>query len=248
MDKAYAQTKSALLNLLAGRPSADWERVVPATPEWRVRDVIAHVTGLAVDGANGLTPGNINLLEQFRDQGVVRARDEYAQGHVTSRREQTPADLVAEWTAAEPRLLSRLASDRPEEDALPFGMDVVLVTDLCVHSDDVAGALDQEPWPDSLASKVALAGYCFGVDYRVRALELPALTLRYGGKERVLGEREPGAALTADRWELLRTFAGRRSTDQIAAMTWSGDPAPYLPIIPAYGERTEPLLEAASSR
>jgi hypothetical protein len=35
---------------------------------------------------------------------------------------------------------------------------------------------------------VALAGYCFGVDYRVRALDLPAMTLRYDGKERTLGE------------------------------------------------------------
>src|SRR5438876_1107273 len=93
LDNAYAQTKSAVLELLASRPSTDWERVVLATPDWRVLDVIAHVTGLAVDGAGGLTPGNINLLEQFRDPDVIRARDEYAQAQVTSRREQTPADL-----------------------------------------------------------------------------------------------------------------------------------------------------------
>jgi hypothetical protein len=59
----------------------------------------------------------------------------------------------------------------------------------------------------------------------------------------VLGEGTPGAAVTAGRWELLRAFAGRRSRAQLSALQWSGDPEPYLPIIPAYGERVDDLVE-----
>ena len=93
------------------------------------------------------------------------------------------------------------------------------------------------------ATRVALAGYAFGVDYRIRALGLPALQLRYDGKEKSLGEGEPAAALAADSWELLRVLAGRRSRDQIATLDWTGDPEPYLPLLPAYGERDDALVE-----
>jgi hypothetical protein len=95
------------------------------------------------------------------------------------------------------------------------------------------------------AETKSLAGYCFGVDYRLRALGLPALELRYDGKERTLGEGPPAASVTAERWELLRVLAGRRSRDQIAALDWSGDPAPYLPLLPAYGERADALVESS---
>jgi hypothetical protein len=90
---------------------------------------------------------------------------------------------------------------------------------------------------------VALAGYCFGVDYRVRALDLPAMTLRYDGKERTLGEGPVAAVVTADRWELLRMLAGRRSRAPIMHLDWTGDPEPYLALVPAYGEREEALIE-----
>jgi hypothetical protein len=132
---------------------------------------------------------------------------------------------------------------RPSKGALFFGFDVVLVTDLCVHGDDVALALGLPPNRDTAASRVALAGYCFGVDYRVRALDLPAMTLRYDGKERTLGEGPVAAVVTADRWELLRMLAGRRSRAPIMHLDWTGDPEPHLALVPAYGEREEALIE-----
>jgi hypothetical protein len=42
---------------------------------------------------------------------------------------------------------------------------------------------------------------------------------------------------------MFRALAGRRSRDQILAMAWDGDPEPYLPMIPAYGERLDRLVE-----
>jgi hypothetical protein len=88
-----------------------------------------------------------------------------------------------------------------------------------------------------------LAGYCFALDYRLRALGLPALTLRYDGKERTVGEGPSAAALTADRWELVRVLAGRRSRAQIERLEWDGDATPYLALLPTYGERTTDLVE-----
>lgn len=205
-------------------------------------DVCRHVTGLAVDASVGRLPEDLNLLEQFRDPEVVRARDEFADGQVARRQGQGPADAIDEWSAAEPRVLQSLSPDAARP--LPFGFDVVLVTDLCVHCDDVALALGQDPpGRSSAAGKVALAGYCFGLAYRLEALDLPALILRYDGKERRLGDNAVGASVSADRFELLRVVAGRRSRSQILALDWGGDPQPYLELLPAYGEREAPLNE-----
>lgn len=242
LDAAYAETKAALVETLRSRDSTVWRQPVPATPDWCVLDVVAHVTGLAADAAVDRMPRELNLLEQFRDEAVVQARDEYADRQVLARRGRAPNDVLNEWDAAEPALLARLG-DQGTAGRLPLGFDVVLVTDLCVHTDDILGALGLPPRSDSAAARVALAGYCFGVDYRVRALGLPALAVSYDGKVRVIGEGTPGASVTADRWELLRAFAGRRSRGQLSALEWSGDPEPFLPIIPAYGERADDLFE-----
>jgi len=59
-----------------------------------------------------------------------------------------------------------------------------------------------------------------------------------------VGEGALGATLTASRWELLRVVAGRRSRAQIAVLDWIGDPEPYLALLPAYGERTDDLVES----
>ena len=244
LGDAYAEIKARVLECV-GAPNRDsWSKPVPATPDWTVRDVVAHVTGIAADGAAGTVPEGINLLEQFRDDDVVAARNDFADGHVARREGRSPAELLEEWGKAEPGLLDALrGTPRDGNSPLPFAFDVVIVTDLCVHADDIANALGAPPNRDVAAARVALSGYAFGVDYRVKALGLPALRLRYDGKEKTLGEGEPAATLSTDSWELLRVLAGRRSRSQIAALDWTGDPEPYLPLLPAYGEREDALVE-----
>ena len=102
-------------------------------------------------------PGGVNLLEQLCDPEVVAARDDYADGQVLRRRGRSPAQVVAEWDSAEPTLLDRLGGGATNPAGLPFGFDVVLVTDLCVHADDVALAPGLPPNRDTAASRVALA-------------------------------------------------------------------------------------------
>ena len=243
LGDAYAESKDFALRTIAAAGPDAWATPVPAAPDWTVVDVVAHVTGLAADGAAGRLPADVNLLEQFRDDDVVAARDAFADGQVLRRRGLEPHAIVAEWDDAEVGLVERLSLEAGAPGALPFGFDIVLVTDLCVHADDIAGALRQPPARTSAATAIALAGYSFGLAYRLDALELPALTMVYGGKERTVGGGEAGATVRADRWELLRVLAGRRSRDQILDLDWSGDPTPYLPLLPAYGERSEPLVE-----
>jgi hypothetical protein len=59
--------------------------------------------------------------------------------------------------------------------------------------------------------------------------------LAYDGKERRLGEGPEGATLTADRHELVRVLAGRRTREQILELAWDGDPAPFVDVLSEYG-------------
>ena len=242
LDAAYAAVQGRWRSAIAdGGPDAA-AAAVPACPGWTVRDVTAHVTGLAEDAAEGTVP-DLNLLEQWRDGDVASERDHMTAGQV-GRAEGEPLDaLVARWERVGGRLAPMLRGDEVFPGHPPFGLAPILVTDLSVHAQDVFGALRAPQLTDGAPVSIALATYAFGVDYRIRQLGLGALVLAYDGKERLLGDPDGpvGARVEAGRFELMRAFAGRRSRAQIAALDWSGDPAPYLGIIPAYGERAEPL-------
>ena len=45
------------ISALVAAPGLDDGAVVPATPEWTVHDVIAHLSGIAVDGTTGNMEG-----------------------------------------------------------------------------------------------------------------------------------------------------------------------------------------------
>ncbi|MDP8956987.1 MAG: hypothetical protein M3N24_08525, partial [Actinomycetota bacterium] len=118
-----------------------------------------------------------------------------------------------------------------------------LVTDLATHNQDIRNAVGVPGDRDSEGVSVAFVGYAATLGLRVTQNGLPALRLKYDGKERLAGDGDPATTLTADRYELYRALAGRRSRDQILRLHWVGDPKPYVDLIPAYGPRVDPLEE-----
>jgi uncharacterized protein (TIGR03083 family) len=238
-DEVYVETQE---RLLAAAAAADPATRVPACPDWTVHDVVAHVAGLASDVVNGAMP-MFDLLEQWRDDTVADVRDAMTAKQVAARADETVAGIGADWRAVTPALRALMRGETPAGEGVPAFIDMILVTDLTVHEQDVRDALELPAVRDAAGVGIGLATYGFGVGYRITALGLPALRLSYDGKERVLGDGEPGATVTAEKWELFRAFAGRRSRAQIAAYDWTGDAGPYLGLIPAYGERVDDLVE-----
>jgi uncharacterized protein (TIGR03083 family) len=228
--------------MLASAASDSLGQSVPACPAWSVRDVIGHVAGLAKDAVDGNLPP-LDLVEMWRDEGVATARDDMTDQHVVRSRAMSYGDVVDEWRATTKDLLPLLRGEEPFPGDPPFGIDAVLVTDLWVHDTDIGGALGRPHPSDDMGASVTLASYCVLVAMRIGALGLPAMAVRYGDKLRAVGDGEPAATVTADRYELARMLAGRRSRQQILAMEWDGDPTPYLEIIPAYGERADDLID-----
>ena len=112
-------------------------------------------------------------------------------------------ELVRQWREMIPTLAAMLSGAVPFPDPAPFGLAAILVTDLVIHDQDVRGALRVHNAPDGPASSLALATYCFGVDYRIRQLSLPALGVRDGDRTRLLGSGEPATTASGPRFELL---------------------------------------------
>ena len=82
-----------------------------------------------------------------------------------------------------------------------------------------------------LARMTAPAAAALGVRLRVLAAT-PEDCAAAVVTDVVLGSPDDGEPVTleATPFELLRTFGGRRSIDQIRALPWSADPAPFLPL------------------
>ncbi len=68
----------------------------PATPEWNVHDLVAHLVGVTDDVVNG------------RMEGV--ATDAWTGVQVAARRDASIDDLLAEWDVTGPQFESMLAA------------------------------------------------------------------------------------------------------------------------------------------
>jgi uncharacterized protein (TIGR03083 family) len=131
-------------------------RPVPATPEWNVHDVVAHLAGVMNDIAGGNTEG--------------AATTPWTAAQVERGRDKTVARVVDEW--------SKGAADFEMFLSSPAGVNAgACVVDVHAHETDLRVAFGLEPdVPDDVVAWVAeLMREDF--DRRVAAAGLPAVTI-----------------------------------------------------------------------
>jgi uncharacterized protein (TIGR03083 family) len=223
ISEAYQQTRSRMAALVRGRADVAGMRV-PACPEWRVQDVYAHATGVCAD----ILGGNLD--------GV--ATDAWTQAQVDARRERSLDEILAEWDEVGPQV-EAIVPAFPEAPARQ------LVGDIVTHEHDIRGAIGAAGARDSEAVGIGVVFLIGGFRRRTTELGLPPLTVRTELREWAVGDGDPAATVDTDTFELLRALTGRRSADQIASWTWSGDPALYLAAFQfgPFTTRAEPLVE-----
>jgi len=207
--EAYSAVRERLADLVRARGC---ETPVPACPGWRVRDVIAHLTGLCEDWADGRLDGY--------------ASDSWTADQVSRSAGRTCERIVQSWAEA----------------MVPFaGVDDVLLGspparwafgDAVVHEADVRGAL--------AAGRVPEDTVLFGLHDTMGRWQreilgpahLPALHVRPPDARRDwwLGTAEDPTAVvvTVPVYDLFRALAGRRSADQVREWEWSADPEPFI--------------------
>ena len=214
---------------------------MPACPAWTVRDVLAHVTGVAADAAGGTYFSG--AADAWSDIRLAAARDEWTAGQVQSRRDRPVEALLAEWAGWSASLEPVLAGTVPALPGSPGWLVSAPVADLAVHLHDVRGALRQPGDRDAPVTGLGLRIYARWLGQRLDQAGRPALRLWVAGRERVEGSGQPVTALAADAFELFRALSGRRSLGQVRALGWDGDPEPYLDLFAPYPMPASPLVE-----
>jgi len=205
LGESYRTVRERLTELVGSLSEDQLETSVPGCPQWRVRDVVAHLTGATAD-----------FIARYFDGApspVWTAR------HVDARRDKSVAEILDEWGRIAPVAEAELS----ELAHLPQA-----VADVVTHEQDIRGAVGQPGFRDD---EIVAWGARFSVSNLGKKLTgagLPALRVRTDSGERILGEGEPGVTLDTTDFELIRTVFGRRSRAQLEAMAWGGDPKPYL--------------------
>jgi uncharacterized protein (TIGR03083 family) len=207
--------------LVRGRDSIT-ELAVPACPGWTIRQVVAHLTGIAQDIVS------LNLEE--------KGTGPWADAQVDRLGQHSIDDLLELWRQSLDTVAANLAL------ASDSGV-CQLVFDTLTHEHDIRGALG-EPGSRAgdLASKPALGFVATMSDRFIRQAGLPALRLTTPTIGSVqLGDPHAGrghVALSTTDFEALRAFGGRRSIRQLVALPWRGDPTDLMPafidLLPAF--------------
>lgn len=194
--------------------------MAPATPAWTVKDLYAHLTGVAAD----VLAGNV----------VFPGTDEWTAKQVAERADLSPEQVCAEWAEIGPEIEARMAEIGPVLSAASI--------DVWHHDQDARNAIGYHANRGGEGLRLALrSGNAIGP--KVEAAELPALAVSTEGYDRLFGVGEAATAVSGHPYEMARAFMGRRSLDQVRGFDWSGDPEPYLPHFSVFEPRSDELNE-----
>lgn len=201
----YRATRERITELVRNEPGVA-STTVAATPEWTVKDVVGHLTGVCAD----ILSGNI--------AGV--ASDPWTAAQVAARKSSSLDEILEEWSRIAPEV---------EEMAPLFGeAGEQWIADVVTHEQDLRGTLGKAGARDGPAVEVAL-------DFMGRWFTRTAAANDVRGLKVAVGERRwetdggpAKATLVAGPFDFMRAVTGRRSRAQIRSLSWEGDPEPYL--------------------
>jgi len=202
-EGAYRELRLRVTQLLRDRPDPVVEQIAPATPEWRVRDVVAHLGGVCDDIAHGHLHGV--------------ATDPWTAAQVEKRRDWPFARVLDDWAEN-----AAVVEPTMNDIGHPMGQ---MVFDAWTHEQDVRGALGEPGGRTGGAADIALQ-WLVATNQAMQpggAAPRPgALRLILDGEETVLGDGDPVTTVRTSQFEFLRAFTGRRSRAQVRAFDTDG--------------------------
>jgi len=202
----YERVRHEFVTTVSGLSEGELVVRVPATPAWSVRDVLAHVVGLAAD-LNG---------QRFPSADDVSGTA-WTAVQVRRGRGRALAEVLDEWEREAPTFEAGL-------HAFGYEFGSHFVADVHAHYQDVRGALGFAPDVDDLTVRVALDHYLGFIDQLLTGSGWGVLDVVAGAEASRLGGPGPHQArVRAEPFEVLRTVSARRSAHQIRALDWDGD-------------------------
>lgn len=211
----YLQMKNDICALVT---EDNQHTVVPACPEWTLRDLIGHQVGELEDAHLG----NLDDLGQSHWTAAQVAR--YAHYDLAGVK-QAWDDLISDCGESFPEIAAA---------TLP---------DYSIHMFDVRGAVGNTDGRESELVHTGFERFTGFVDGAFRAANVPALRIITGDTNVVLGDGDAQGELETTPFEFTRFVTGRRSLAQMRAMDWSTDPTPWLDHISFMAPRETDLIE-----
>ncbi len=209
LSHEYRLARLRIVDLVSSVSDEDANLIVPACPDWTVRDLLAHVCGIATEISEGNPPS-----------GDSQA---WVDKIVDDRRSKSVGELIDEWQRSGPAFEMMAATTKR--------LSVPLSYDTVVHEHDLRHALGV---PGARDSSGVLAAMHVGVWLMTNDLKrhgFGSVTFRAGGRDWHCGEGDQRLSLDLDAdkryatpvWELLRLTGSRRSLAQMKRYAWQGD-------------------------
>jgi hypothetical protein len=202
----YERVRQEIVTTVSALSDDELRVRVPATPAWSVRDVLAHVVGLATD----LNAQRFPSASDPAGTAWTARQVERSQGRAVH-------EVLAEWDREAPSFEAGLR-------AFGYELGSHFVADGHAHYQDIRGALGLSSDRDELTVRVALDHYLGFFEEMLTDARWGTLDVVAGIEMRRLGTRGPHhARVRAEPFELLRTLSSRRSAHQIRELDWHGD-------------------------
>ena len=191
----YHELRTEVLDLVRSQDLTALEIVAPAAPEWRVRDLLAHLSGVCADVVNG------NL------DGVTT--DAWTAAQVAPRRDWPVDRLLDEWEQEGTKVeaIIRGIPDLPDWNTFLF--------DAATHEQDIRGALGAPGRRDTDPIVALVDTIVDRVGQRLDDEGAGSIRFELDGRVRVAGNGEPATSLRTSSFEVFRAVTGRRSVTQL---------------------------------
>jgi len=217
LSDAYRELRVRVDALVRAAGPEQCLAVAPATPEWRVHDVLAHLVGVPADILAG------------RLEGV--ASDEWTEAQVAPRRDLPTVALLEEWSETSPQVEPMIPDFGPVAGQM--------VGDAVTHEHDIRDALGRPGARDSDAVHIGshwmanhMGNFHSGGGHGTLRIETDLWSETFG-------DGPPDTTVRTSAFELLRAATGRRSVAQIEAWDWDGTPRPEIVVMPIFVARAE---------
>ncbi len=214
LSQLYEKTQVRVVSLVVELDEQQIVAPVPACPGWRVRDVVAHLTAVGEDVLEGRLTGPPS--------------DEQTAAQVARFADRPLSEVLSRWRELTPQFGEAI-------DAFAVWPAVL---DVATHEHDIRGAVGAPGARDVDVVRL-------GADRLLTWMRPPVpLRVEVGDEAYDLGpEGEATIVLRTGRFEALRWRMGRRSRAQLAALDWSGDPAPVLDHLVVFGPSPADIAE-----
>jgi MDMPI C-terminal domain len=240
LAEAFGEIRNALRDDLLAATPAQWEAVIPTRP-WTVKDTLSMLAGFAHSLVQGRWTEDYS--DSWADHEILDNLHTALEVLIEQRRDRSGLEVLTEWDALGRRLEQMMAGFEPfPEGTHPFvGWSYLWA--VVQNSYNIWAALGIVKTRNFKATTLCLESAVIWLDMRLQATDRPALRLRAGTTEWVVGDGPPVATVTAPAFELFRALSGRRSIDQIRAFEWEGDRDTFLDIFSPFEPPKEAFVE-----